>query len=64
MALVSYWDYMNFPIDALTSGQIQSITLTFHDGALGSILNPYLEHFGDVVERHLWTKNPQSYFYF
>ena len=27
-------------------------------------INPYLEHFGDVVERHLWTKNPQSYFYF
>ena len=26
--------------------------------------NPYLEHFGDVVERHLWIKNPQSYFYF
>ena len=27
-------------------------------------LDPYLEHFGDVVERHLLTKNPQSYFYF
>ena len=27
-------------------------------------VNPYLEHFGDVVERHLLTKNPQSYFYF
>ena len=28
------------------------------------VVNPYLEHFGDFVERHLWTKNPQSYFYF
>ena len=26
------------------------------------IFNPYLKHFGDVVERHLWTKNPQSHF--
>ena len=25
----------------------------------GSI-SPYLEHFGDVLERHLWTKNPQQ----
>ena len=23
-------------------------------------INPYLEHFGEVVERHLWTKNPQQ----
>ena len=26
--------------------------------------NPYLKHFGVVVERQLWTKNPQSHFYF
>ena len=25
-------------------------------------LNPYLGHFGNVVEHHLWTKNPQSFF--
>ena len=31
---------------------------------LGSAFNPYLKHFGDVVERHLWKKNPQSHFYF
>ena len=24
--------------------------------------NPYLRHFGNVMERHLWTKNPQSHF--
>ena len=27
-------------------------------------LNPYLRHFGNVRERHLWTKNPQSHFWF
>ena len=27
-------------------------------------LNPYLRHFGNVMERHLWTKNPQSHFWF
>ena len=29
-----------------------------------SLLNPYLRHFGNVMERHLWTKNPQSHFWF
>ena len=24
-------------------------------------INPYLKHFGDVLERHLWTKNPQLF---
>ena len=24
--------------------------------------NPYLRHFGNVMKRHLWTKNPQSHF--
>ena len=27
-------------------------------------LNPYLRLFGNVMERHLWTKNPQSHFWF
>ena len=27
-------------------------------------INPYLRHFGNVMERHLWTKNPQSHFWF
>ena len=27
-------------------------------------LNPYLRHFGNVMERHLWTKNPQSHLWF
>ena len=26
--------------------------------------NPYLRHFGNVMERHFWTKNPQSHFWF
>ena len=27
-------------------------------------LNPYLRDFGNVMERHLWTKNPQTIFWF
>ena len=27
-------------------------------------LNPYLRHVGNVMKRHLWTKNPKSYFWF
>ena len=29
---------------------------------LGIPLNPYLGHFGNAVERHLWTKNPHIFF--
>ena len=25
-------------------------------------VNPYLRHFGNVMERHLWTKNPPLFF--
>ena len=28
------------------------------------VLNPYLRDFGNVMERHLWTKNPQTHFWF
>ena len=27
-------------------------------------INPYLRDFGNVMERHLWTKNPQTHFWF
>ena len=26
--------------------------------------NPYLRHFGNAMESHLWTKNPQPHFWF
>ena len=31
---------------------------------LNNVLNPYLRHFGNVMERYLWTKNPQSHYWF
>ena len=27
-----------------------------------TVLNPCLRHFGNVMERHLWTRNPQLFF--
>jgi len=44
--------------------KIQGIVNFSHQNLRIMSLNPYLRHFGNVMERHLWTKNPQSHFWF
>ena len=31
-------------------------------GSLKSSINPYLLHFGNILERHLWKQNSKIYF--
>ena len=44
--------------------KIQGIVNFSHQNLRIMSINPYLRHFGNVMERHLWTKNPQSHFWF
>jgi len=57
--LSKYWSYISILPDSyptVLSGWFSNWLFYLLSNPLSQI--GYLEHFGDVVERHLWTKNP------